>query len=160
LNISRIDVPFVLINGDRKAGQVTEPITLYLTFIVSPNTISSPISSIEAVNPQSTKVNSSALREATSSMAQDFTNITRSTATGETPSLPTDHHTSTHTPLATDRRAEISSAENALQIANEAMATMNLLDTWEGALERIKWVMDAVSPVAEVCHEVLLSILG
>jgi hypothetical protein len=94
-------------------------------------------------------------------MTQDFTNTTRSTATGsETPSPPSDRLPSTTTPPAADPRAVISSAENALQLANEVMVTMNLSDTWEGALERIKWVMDTVSPVAEVCHDVLLLVLG
>ncbi|KAF8260415.1 hypothetical protein EI94DRAFT_1706322 [Lactarius quietus] len=46
--------------------------------------------------------------------------------------------------------AGMSSAEDALQIADEAMTALNLSDTWEGALERIKWVMDTVSPVAEL----------
>jgi hypothetical protein len=139
----------VLINADRKAGQVTEPITLYLTFIVSPKATSS-------VDPQSTEVNASTRTEATSSVAQGFTNTTRSTAAGsETSSAPTDHHLSTPTPPAADPRAEISSAENALQIANEAMTTISLSDTWGVALERIKWVMDTVSPAAEVRYALL-----
>ena len=51
--------------------------------------------------------------------------------------------------------------EDALYSAEEAMNTINnISDTWEGALERIKWVMDTVSPVAEVCYKVLLPILG
>jgi hypothetical protein len=41
-------------------------------------------------------------------------------------------------------------AENALREANNAMTTINLCDTWESALERIKWVMDTLGPVAEV----------
>jgi hypothetical protein len=58
-------------------------------------------------------------------------------------------------PPAADPRAEMSSAENALQIADEAMAKISLSDTWEVALERIKWVMDTVSPVAEVRSNIL-----
>ncbi len=53
-------------------------------------------------------------------------------------------------PPAADRRAGVSPAENALHDADEAMTTINLSNTLEGALERIKWVMDAVSSVAEV----------
>ncbi|KAF8258079.1 hypothetical protein EI94DRAFT_1202638 [Lactarius quietus] len=44
----------------------------------------------------------------------------------------------------------MSSAEDALRIADEAMTALNLSDTWELALERITWVMDTVSPVAEL----------
>ena len=94
-----VDVPFVLANGDIKAGQPIEPITLYLTFNVSPSKTPDPLG--------------------------------------------------------------IPLVEDALYSAKEAMNTINnLSDTWEGALERIKWVMDTVSPVAEVCYEVLLPILG
>jgi hypothetical protein len=155
------DVPFVLTNGDIKAGQLTEPITLFLSFIVSPNATSSPVLPIDTTNPQSTEVHASTGRGATSSMAQDFTNTTRSTAVGsDTSSPPTDRLPNVPTPPAADPRAEMSSAENALQIANDAMATISLSDTWEVALSRIKWVMDTVSPVAEVRSNNCCPILG
>jgi hypothetical protein len=135
---------------------VTEPITLYLTFIVSPNTTSSPVLPIGATNPQSTEVNASTRMEATSSIAQDFTNTIRSTAIGsEALAPPADRLPGTPPPPAADPRAEMSSVENALQIANEAMATISFSDTWGVALERIKWVMDIVSPIAEVRYDVL-----
>jgi hypothetical protein len=105
------DVHFVLTIGNIKAGQLTEPITLFLSFIVSPNNTFSPV-------------------------------------------LPSDT-TSTPTSPAADPQAEMSSVVNALQSANEAMARISLSDTWEIALERIKWVMDTVSPVAEVRYDVL-----
>jgi len=84
LNISGVDVPFVLTNDDGQAGQSIQPVTLYLTVVVSP-------------------------------------------------------------------------AENALHDADEAMTTINLSNTWEGVLGRIKWVMDAVSPVAEVRRNVIIA---
>ena len=114
--LSGVDVPFVLANGDIKAGQLNDPITLYLTFVVSPNTASSQVLPIDATNLQSTEANTLTLGEAT----------------------------------VADPRTDMASAENALQIANEAMTTIKLSDTWKVTLERIKWVMDTVSPVAEV----------
>ena len=80
------------------------------------------------------------------------TNTIRSTvATGsENLSPPTDHLPSAPMPPAADRRAGMSPAKNALHDADEAMMSINLSKTWEGALERIKWVMDTLSPVAEV----------
>ena len=63
---------------------------------------------------------------------------------------------STPMPPAADRRAGMSPAENALHDADEAMMTINLSNTWDGALERIKWVMDTVSPVVEVRCNALL----
>jgi hypothetical protein len=157
-----IDVPFVLANGDIKAGQLVEPITLYLTFNVSPNATPSLALSITAPNLQSTEVNASTHKGATSYIAPDSTNVVRSTVATDrgTVSSPTDRIPSIPMPAAADPRAEMSSAEHALQIANEAMTTISLSDTWEVALERIKWVMETVSPVAEVRSNILLPILG
>ena len=83
LNISGVDVPFVLTNRDKEAGQSTQPVTLCLTVIVSSN---------------------------------------------------------------------LQSTKDTLPDADEAMATIDLSEsvTWEGTLEKIKWVMDTLSPVAEV----------
>ncbi|KAH8993506.1 hypothetical protein EDB92DRAFT_410865 [Lactarius akahatsu] len=44
----------------------------------------------------------------------------------------------------------VSPVENALHDAKNAITTINLSNKWEGTLERIKWVMDTVSPVAEL----------
>src|SRR6266702_3118846 len=84
-------------------------------------------------------------------------NITRPTvATGsETPSSPTDRLPSPLIPPAAVQQAGMSPAENALHGAGEAMTTINLSKTWEGALKRIKWVMDTASSVAEVRCDVL-----
>ena len=83
LNISGVDVPFVLTNRDKEAGQSTHPVTLCLTVIVPSN---------------------------------------------------------------------LQSTKNTLRDADETMATIDLSKsvTWKGTLERIKWVMDTLSPVAEV----------
>ena len=51
---------------------------------------------------------------------------------------------------AADGTAGMSPTKNALRNADEAMATTKLSNTWGGTLERIKWVMDTVSPVTEV----------
>ena len=154
-----VDVPFTLANGDIKPGQLIEPITLYLTFVVS-NTASPPVLPIDATNLQSTEANALTPREATNSVAQDPADFVRSTVVTErgifTP--PTDNldHPSTPMSSVADPRVDIPSAENALEIANKAVTAINISDTWEGALERIKWVMDTVSPVAEVRYSVHL----
>jgi len=64
---------------------------------------------------------------------------------------------STPMPAATDERARVAPGENALHDADEAIRTINLTDTREGVLERIKWVMDAVSSVAEVRCNVIFA---
>ncbi|KAI9440928.1 hypothetical protein H4582DRAFT_1850592, partial [Lactarius indigo] len=71
------EVPFVLTNNDGRSGQSSQPITLYLTVVVSP-------------------------------------------------------------------------PENALRDADEAMTAIDLSNKWEGALVRIKWVVDTLGPAAEL----------
>ena len=139
-----VDFPFVLANGDRHAGQSSQPVTLYLTVIVSPNITSS------ASYFQSTEVNEQPLREATSPIAQDVTNISRLTVATGSLSPSTGRLGRTPMSPATDRQAGRSPVENALHDAKEVMTTNNLSKTWEGALARIKWVMDTLSPLAEV----------
>ncbi|KAH9025322.1 hypothetical protein EDB85DRAFT_1893948 [Lactarius pseudohatsudake] len=147
---SQIDTPFVLTNGD---GQGGESVTLYLTVIVSPNTNSDPILPTNSPIIRSTTINDSPSREAEEpSVAQESTNPTRSTiTTGPTLAPPTNRllsSESTPIPPVADRR--VSPAVSALHGAGEAIATINLSNKWEGTLERIKWVIDTVSPVAEL----------
>jgi hypothetical protein len=144
-----VDVPFVLINPDGEAGQSTQPVTLYLTVDVS------PILPIDATDLQSAKVTESPPREDMSSITQDPMNATRSTvATGsETVSPPADRppsEMSTPLPPAANRPAGMSPTENTLRDAGEVVTAIDISDIWGGALERIKWVMDTLSPVAEV----------
>ena len=55
---------------------------------------------------------------------------------------------------STDQQTGAPPAGNALHDAHKALTAIGeLSDTWEEALERIKWVMDTVSPVAEVRHD-------
>ncbi|KAH9024744.1 hypothetical protein EDB85DRAFT_252124 [Lactarius pseudohatsudake] len=148
---SQIDTPFVLTNGD---GQGGESVTLYLTVIVSPNTASDPILPTNAPIIRPITINDSPSREAEElSVAKEPTNPTGSTiTTGPALAPPTSRlpsNESTPIPPATERRG-VSPAVSALHGAGEAMATINLSNKWEGALERIKWVMDTVSPVAEL----------
>jgi hypothetical protein len=155
LNISGIDIPIVLANEDRRVGQSIQPVTLYLTVIVS------PILPIGSTNLQSTEVNESPPSEDTSSIAQDSVNITRSVATGsQTAPLPADllrgpSEMNTPLPPAANRSAVMSLAKDAIRDADKAMPTINLSDTWQSALGRIEWVMDTLSPVAGVSYDVL-----
>ena len=58
-------------------------------------------------------------------------------------------------PPVADQQAGMPPVEISLNMAAEAIATINISDTWEDALGRIKWVMDTVSPVAEVRRDLL-----
>jgi hypothetical protein len=155
LNISGIAVPFVLTSEDRSARESVQPVTLFLTVIVTPNTTSYPILAIDATNLQSTEVNESSPGEYVSSIAPGSVNTTRSAIAIGSDALPPPadclpSEMSTPPPAATNRLAGMPLAENALREAKDAMTTINLCDTWESALERIKWVMDTLGPVAEV----------
>ena len=156
---SGVDVPFVLANGDIKAGQLIEPITLYLTFVVSLNMASPLVLPIDASNLQSNEVNVSTPEAAASPLTLDPANVVRSAVTASTFDPTTDHPPSALSTSVANPRADMPSAENALEIANEAMMALNLSDTWEGALGRIKWVMDTVSPVVEVRYRVFFAVL-
>src|SRR6266571_3715589 len=155
-----VDVPFVLNNGDGQAGQSDQPVILYLTITVSANATSYPILPINATNAIATDVHVSSMEKAMEqatkpTMAQDFIETTPfAVATApESLSPPTDHvpiEVKTPIPPVHDVRAAMSPAENALRGADEATKEINLASTWEGVIARIKWVMDTVSPVAEV----------
>ncbi|KAH9020855.1 hypothetical protein EDB85DRAFT_507418 [Lactarius pseudohatsudake] len=146
---SQIDASFVLTNGDGQAG---ESVTLYLTVIVSPNTTSGTILPINAPIIQSSTINDSHSGEAGASVTQESMTPTRSAITtgSETLLPPTDRLPSemnTPTPPAAERGG-VSATVSALHNVDEAVATINLSNKWEGALGRIEWVMDTVSPVA------------
>lgn len=49
-----------------------------------------------------------------------------------------------------DGQGEVSPFKIVLHDANDAVKTMELDDAWENVAVRIKWVVDTVSPIAEV----------
>ena len=157
-----VEFPFVLRNGDGQAGQSDQPVILYLTIAVSAKATSHPILPYNPTNAIATEVDVSPMEQATkTTMGQDLTETTPfvvATAP-EHLSPPTDHvpiETSIPILPVPDFRVAMSPAEK-LHDADKAMTTINLLQTWEGVLGRVKWVMDAVSPVAEVRCNVLIA---
>ncbi len=91
-------------------------------------------------------------------MAQDAIEATPFVvATVPKPLSPMDHVPSeTSTPIPVPNvQAAMSPAENALRDADEVTKVINLPSTWEGAVARIKWLMDTVSPAAEVRHSTM-----
>jgi hypothetical protein len=51
----------------------------------------------------------------------------------------------------------MSPSENALHDVDEAIKAIDLTTTWEGAVARIQWLMDTLSPVAGVRHSTMSS---
>ncbi len=150
LNVSHVDVPFVLSNGD-EAGQSMQPITLYLTITVSAS-MTSPI--LPNTPPK-------ILIEGDDSPAEDATKPSLSPdsegpiqSTASEPLLPLPDHFSVEIGVPTSHsQAEVSPTEDpliALRRADEAMRPIDRSNTWEMAVGRIMWVTDTLGPIAEV----------
>ena len=85
MNISRVDIPYVLKRGDGKAGQSMQPITLYITVAVSAN-MASPILPNRPPNIPTEAGDSPAKKATKPSMVPDSGGPIQSTAPG--PLLP------------------------------------------------------------------------
>ena len=142
LNISLADIPCVLENAVDGATQST-PVILYITVNITP-----PYNSPPSTPRVPTEVDDSPAEEATiQGPIQSHV--------PERP-LPPLHHQPVKTGSTVPQsREEMSptSTKNPLHRADEAMKRIVPIDrsnTWEGAVRRIKWVMDTLGPIAEV----------
>jgi hypothetical protein len=139
LNISRVDIPCVLENGAGEVARSTQPVTLYITVNITPPDLYNSSPSIP------TKDGDSPADEATISGRIQF----------PTPEhfSPLSHHQPVETGNTVPQSQEEVSPISALRQADEAMKQIVPIDqsnTWERALGRIKWLMDALGPIAEV----------
>jgi len=148
LNISRVDIPCVLENNGGELGEAArskQPVILYLTVnITPPNLDNSPPSM-----PTEDNV----------SLADDAIIPGRIQFSAPEHLLPLSHHQPVETGnIMSQSREEMSptntkNARFALDRADESMKRTVPIDrsnSWEMALGRIKWVMDTLSPIAEV----------
>ena len=129
----------------RGAARSTQPVTLYLTInIIPPNLYNSPPSIPTGGDD---------------SPAEEATIPGPIQSPALEPLLPVSHHQPVETGSTVPQsREEVSSTSTrhrtlALDLADEAMKRIVPIDrsnTWEGAVGRIKWVMDALGPIAEV----------
>ena len=160
-----VDTPFVLTSGDGQGGETVQPVILYLTITVSANATPRSILPINTTNIIATELDISSMEQAmgaTIAHPQDSietTPVVVAVANTHGPlSPPTDHvpfETSTPIPPELDVQAAMLPAKGALQDADKAIKAINLTSTREGAVERIKWVIDTVSPVAGVRHSAI-----
>jgi hypothetical protein len=144
LNISRADIPCVLENDVGEAVRSTQPVILHITVNITPPMHNSPLSIPN-------KDDDSPAEEATIPGRIQFPSPEHL--------LPLSHHRPAETGNTIPQsREEMSptSTKNprfALHRTDEAMKQIVPIDrsnTWERAVWRIKWVMDAMSPIAEV----------
>ena len=141
-SISRADIPCVLENGAGEAARSTQPVTLYITIIITPQNPDNSPSNIPIED------NNSFAAEATIQGRIQF----------PTPEhfLPLSHHQPVETDNTIPQSLEASPPEDflfALDRADEAIKLIVPIDRsskWESAVEKINWVMDTLSPIAEV----------
>ena len=145
LNISRADIPCVLENNIAEAARSTQPVTLYITVKITlpPPTLYNSPPSIPTAD------DGSPAEEAPIAGRIQF-------PTPEHPP-PLSHDQPVETGNNKAQRCEEASPSTgtknprfALDGADEAMKPIGRSNTWEGAAGRIKWVMDTLSPIAEV----------
>jgi hypothetical protein len=137
LNVSRADIPCVLGNGTAGAARSNQSVTLYITVNIKPPSLH----------------NSPTVHDDPATIPGRI-------------QLPVPEHVlplSHHQPVETgntipQKREDVSHASIkdphlALLRADEYMKKIVPIDgshTWEKAVERIKWVMDTLGPIAEV----------
>ncbi|KAH9017272.1 hypothetical protein EDB85DRAFT_678770 [Lactarius pseudohatsudake] len=136
-----------LSHGGGDAGESTQPVTLYLTIIVSGN-MASPVSPTDPprIPTNGDDLDSSAEEGTTSSIVSDPGGPIQSTFLGPLSPLSDPLPVETGAPMP-DGQVEMLPTERATLRVNEAE---NQVNGWNGAISRIKWVMDTVGPVAEL----------
>ena len=155
LNISRADIPCVLDNNVGGAARSTQPVTLYISVTVAPPNLYNSSSSIPTKAEDSPAV--TIPEHVQFPVAEHVLPLShhQSIAAGNTiPAIP--HSLEEKSPTG------VESSRFPLHRADEAMKRIVPIDrsnTWEGAVVRIKWVMDMLGPIAEV-RVMLFDVLG
>ena len=143
LNITRVDIPCVLENdvGETARRRSMQPATLYITVEIKPPTpYNSP----------------SIPTEDGDSPAEKATLPGRIQSPSSEHPLPLSHHqpveAGNNKPQSCEEvlPAGTKDLRLALDQADQSMKQMDRSNTWQGAVGRIKWVMDTLSPIAEV----------
>ncbi|KAH9020771.1 hypothetical protein EDB84DRAFT_554313 [Lactarius hengduanensis] len=146
-NESESNISVTLGDGTRQAGQSTPPVTLDLTITVSANGTSPN-------NPPEipTKGDDTLTEDVPKPTASDSGGPDRSSAPGYL-LPPPDHIPVQSSSLIPQDQGETSIVEKArinLDRADEAEKAIDRSKTWEGVVGKIKWVMDTLSPVADL----------
>jgi hypothetical protein len=133
----------VLGNGVGGAARSTQPVTLHLRVNITPPTLYNGTSSMPTVDG--------------SSPAEEVPIPGRIQPPSPEHSLPLSHHklveAGNDKPQSREEAPSTSTKDPfpALDRADQAMKQMDRLDsTLKGAIGRVKWVMDTLSPIAEV----------
>ena len=136
LNISRADISCIFGNDFGGAARSTQPITLYISFNIAPPNLHNSILTENEVSPAEEP-------ERIQYLSPEHLS-------------PLSHHQPVETGNIVPQSREdvsLSSTKNprlTLDWADEAMKPVDRSNTWGSVVGRIKWVMDTLSPIAEV----------
>ena len=139
--MSCADIPCVLGNGVGGAARSPQPVTLYITVDITPPTLYNIPPSVPTADD--------------SSPAEEAPIPGRIQPSSPEHTLPLHHQLAeagNNKPQSSEEVQSTSTKNprSALDRADRAMKRMDRSNTWQGAVGRIKWVMDTLSPVAEV----------
>ena len=143
-----VDISFLLGNGNGQTRQSTQPVTLYLTIIVSANRISPGL-------PPSIPT------EGDNTLAEEVTQPTIAPDSGGPDQSTEPEHTlpptsqlpvqsSTPVPQDQGEMAPVEQVQISLDLAEKAKKSIGTSNTWGGVVGRIKWLMDTLAPIAGV----------
>ena len=144
----RVEIPFILAQGNGQAGQSTQPVTLYLTILVPANRASPSL----PVNVPTEADESPAEEIPIPAVVSSPMGLDPPTEP-EPPLPPPDLllvQSSTPMPQVREETFLIEKAQASLDRADEVEKSFNRSNAWEGVVGRIKWVLDTLSPVAGV----------
>ena len=144
LNISRADISYILENDGEEAGRSTQPVTLYITVDITPPNLYKSLPNIPT--------------EDDDSLDEEATTPERIQFPAPEHLFPPSHHQRVVTENTMPQSQEEVSPSpknlrSALDSADEALKRIVPIDrsnNWERAVERVKWVMDTLGPIAEV----------
>ncbi|KAH9069393.1 hypothetical protein EDB83DRAFT_2551242 [Lactarius deliciosus] len=143
---SQINISVTLGDGNEQAGRSTPPVELHLTIIVLANGTSPSDPHIIPTEGDDTAAED--LPKPT--MAPDSSGLDRSSTPGHL-SHPPDHRPVESSTLMPQHQGEMSVIDEPHIVrVDQVEAVIDRSNTWEGAVGRIKWVMDTLSPFAEV----------
>ncbi|KAH9047049.1 hypothetical protein EDB84DRAFT_1575489 [Lactarius hengduanensis] len=144
--VSQINASITLGDGNEQAGRSTPPVTLDLTITVLANGTSPSDPHIIPTEGDDTPAED--FPKPTT--APDSSGLDRSSAPGHL-SHPPDHRPVESSTLMPQDQGETSVVEKPQIVrADQVEEVIDRSNTWEGAVGRIKWVMDTLSPVAEL----------
>ena len=143
LNLSRADIPCVLENSVGETPLSRQPVKLYITINVIPPTLYNSPPSVPPEDDDSPAEGATILGRIQLPTPQHPLSHYQSVETGNKP------QSLEEAPPATTTNPRLS-----LDRTDEALKRIVPIDQrsnrWEGAIGRIKWVMDTLSPIAEV----------